>query len=83
MKAGWGTKKLGDVLQNTETVNPQQSPQAEFDYIDVSSVSNSTFQIEATQRLQGKNAPSRVRKLVRAALTHLTNHYGVSTAGCK
>ena len=66
MKQGWPKKTLGEVLQKTETVNPLQSPQAEFDYIDVSSVSNVTFQIEATQRLKGKAAPSRARKLVRA-----------------
>jgi len=66
MKNGWPTKTLGEVLQKTETVNPLQSPDAEFDYIDVSSVSNSRFQIGATQRLKGKDAPSRARKLVRA-----------------
>ena len=65
MRDGWQTKTLGEVLQKTETVNPIQSPCAEFDYIDVSSVSNTTFQIEATQRLKGKDAPSRARKLVR------------------
>jgi type I restriction enzyme S subunit len=65
MKNGWQTKTLGEVLQKTETVNPLQSPEAEFDYIDVSSVSNATFQIEATQRLKGKEAPSRARKVVR------------------
>ena len=66
MKKGWATKTLGEVLQKTETVNPLQSPEAEFDYIDVSSVSNATFKIEETQRLKGKDAPSRARKLVRA-----------------
>jgi restriction endonuclease S subunit len=66
MKKGWATKTLGDVLQKTETVNPLRSPHAEFDYIDVSSISNATFQIKATHRLKGKDAPSRARKLVRA-----------------
>jgi len=65
MKKGWQTQTLGDVLEKTETVNPLLSPNAEFDYIDVSSVSNTTFQIEETQRLKGKDAPSRARKLVR------------------
>jgi type I restriction enzyme S subunit len=65
MKKGWQTKTLGEVLEKTETVNPLLSPNAEFDYIDVSSVSNTTFQIEETQRLKGKDAPSRARKLVR------------------
>jgi type I restriction enzyme S subunit len=65
MKEGWERKRLGDVCEKTETVNPLQSPNTEFDYIDVSSVSNTTFEIEETQRLKGKNAPSRARKLVR------------------
>ena len=65
MKKGWETKAVGDVLQKTETTNPRQSPDEEFEYIDVSSVSNTTFQIERTQRLRGKAAPSRARKLVR------------------
>jgi hypothetical protein len=38
MKKGWQTKTLGEVLEKTETVNPLLSPNAEFDYIDVSSV---------------------------------------------
>ncbi|MEQ1933161.1 MAG: restriction endonuclease subunit S [Fimbriimonadaceae bacterium] len=63
---GWESKMLGEILQKTETVNPLQEPQREFDYIDVSSVSNKTFQIEATQRLKGREAPSRARKQVRA-----------------
>ncbi len=66
LKMAWQIRALGDVLQATETANPQQSPQTEFEYIDVSSVSNSTFQVETTQRLKGKDAPSRARKLVKA-----------------
>jgi restriction endonuclease S subunit len=65
MKAGWRTKTLGEVLQKTNTINPLQFPEVEFDYIDVSSVSNTTFQIEETQRLKGKDAPSRARRLVK------------------
>jgi len=64
-KAGWQTKTLGEILQKTETTNPLQSPEVEFEYIDVSSVSNSTFQIEETQTLKGKDAPSRARRLVK------------------
>ncbi len=66
MKEGWRIKLLGDVLRKTETVNPAAFPEVEFDYVDVSSVSNETFDIEATQRLKGKDAPSRARRLVRA-----------------
>jgi len=65
MKAGWQTKPLQEILQKTETTNPLQSPEIDFEYIDVSSVSNLTFQIEETQKLHGKNAPSRARRLVK------------------
>jgi len=65
MKKGWQIKKLSEVLHKTETINPLQVPESEFEYIDVSSVSNRTFKIEATQRLRGKDAPSRARRLVK------------------
>ncbi len=67
MREGWQTKTLGEVLQKTETIKPLQAPEAEFDYIDVSSVSNTTFKIEATQRLKGKDAPSRARRRVKSS----------------
>jgi type I restriction enzyme, S subunit len=62
---GWQTKTLGEILVKTVTVNPLLAPEVDFDYIDVSSVSNESFQIEETQRLKGKDAPSRARKQVR------------------
>ncbi len=66
MNNKWQTKALSDVLVKTETADPTRLPQAEFDYIDVSSVSNDTLTIQETQRLKGKDAPSRARRLVRA-----------------
>ena len=65
MKAGWKTVKLGEVLDKTENIDPTDFPEKEYDYIDVSSVSNKSFSIEETQRIKGKDAPSRARKLVR------------------
>lgn len=65
MKKGWERKRLGEVLAKTETTDPTRSPNVEFVYIDVSSVSNATLTIQETQRLKGKDAPSRARRLVR------------------
>ena len=65
MKKGWQIKTLGEIIEKTETINPLQNPKAEFDYIDVSSVSNTTFEIGEIQRIKGKDAPSRARKMVR------------------
>lgn len=53
-------------MLKTETVNPLSAPDDDFSYIDVSSVSNETYEIEETQRLKGKDAPSRARRLVKA-----------------
>jgi len=66
VKAGWQTKTLGEILERTETFDPTRTPTAEFEYIDVSSVSNQTLTIQDTQSLIGKNAPSRARRLVKA-----------------
>lgn len=66
MMTGWKTKPLGELLLKTETINPTLVPHEEFDYVDVSSVSNETYRIEATQRLMGRDAPSRARRLVRS-----------------
>ena len=57
--------KLIDVIQKTETVNPQKNPDSSFEYIDVSSICNKRFVIQETSIVIGKNAPSRARKLVR------------------
>jgi len=66
MKQGWEIKKLGEVLEKTETIDPTKKPNEEFTYLDVSSVNKETKEIENVTVLLGKDAPSRARKLVRA-----------------
>lgn len=63
--AGWGEKRLGDVLIKTETIDPTKKPEKEFVYLDVSSVNKETKEIESATTLLGKDAPSRARKLVK------------------
>ncbi len=62
---GWEEKKLGEVLQKTETINPLSKPNEDFIYIDVSSVNKETLLIEEINLIKGKDAPSRARKLVK------------------
>jgi type I restriction enzyme S subunit len=62
---GWVEKTLGEVLIKTKTIDPTKSPDAEFTYLDVSSVNKETKEIENTVILLGKDAPSRARKLVK------------------
>lgn len=65
MKQGWEIRKLGDVIQKTETIDPTKKPENEFKYVDVSSVNNRDFFIENSSILKGKDAPSRARKLIK------------------
>jgi type I restriction enzyme S subunit len=66
VSSGWPIRTLDEVLLRTETVNPAAKPGTEFEYVDVSAVSNETFEITETQRLKGKDAPSRARRMIRA-----------------
>jgi len=66
MREGWEIKRLDEVLLKTETIDPTKQPSKTFEYIDVSSVNNSTLSIETTTLIKGKDAPSRARKLIRA-----------------
>ncbi len=63
---GWMEVSLGDICEKNETVDPRKAPDEEFEYVDVSSVSNDTFTIEQTQRLLGADAPSRARRKIRS-----------------
>ena len=65
MKEGWEKRRLSEVLERTETVDPTKKPNEDFNYIDVSAVNNQTFFVESVQTLKGKDAPSRARKLVK------------------
>lgn len=63
---GWKEVSLGEICEKTETVDPRKTPRDEFEYVDVSSVSNETFTIGETQKLLGEDAPSRARRQIRS-----------------
>ena len=63
---GWQRVKLGELVKKTKQRNPTQTPDEVFTYVDVSGVSNLTFEITETQKLLGSEAPSRARKVIRA-----------------
>jgi type I restriction enzyme S subunit len=65
VKAGWKEATLGTVTAKGETVDPTRQPDATFTYVDVSSVSNETFEIVQTSEVLGASAPSRARRLIR------------------
>lgn len=62
----WEWVKLPDVVEiNPESMNPENEPEKEFIYIDISSVDNKAFTITDYKIISGKTAPSRARRLVK------------------
>ena len=64
VREGWETSTLGDVTLPMQTCDPRKSPDKSFRYVDVSSVSNRTFEVSEAAELLGKDAPSRARRKV-------------------
>jgi type I restriction enzyme S subunit len=64
LPAGWAWARLDDISEKAETVNPIDSPNKEFLYLDITSIDNEQ-RITNPKRILGKNAPSRARQLVR------------------
>lgn len=60
----WEVVKLRDVILKTKQVNPTKTPEWEFKYVDVSSVSRDSLRIENFTFYRGKDAPSRARKSI-------------------
>ncbi len=57
-------EKLKDlVFINQFTENPSENPDQEFIYIDIDSVGKGTGEINFTNKMLGKNAPSRARRI--------------------
>ncbi len=67
MKKGWEEATIGEVTARIETVDPTKKPKEAFTYVDVSSVSNETFEIVQTSEVLGADAPSRARRLIRTS----------------
>lgn len=61
----WEMAPIGDLTLRTKLRNPSRDPEKRFSYVDVSSVSNTSFRITAPTELPGAEAPSRARKVIR------------------
>src|SRR5262249_1069679 len=57
---------LAEVVIRAEIRDPRKSPEKPFRYVDISSVSNDTFQILNGRSIKGADPPSRARKVIRA-----------------
>jgi restriction endonuclease S subunit len=68
--AGWETATIGEVTGPVSKRRPEEEPEREFTYIDISSIEGQT--ITNPKRLLGSDAPSRARQIVRAGDTLLS-----------
>jgi len=56
---------IGELVLENENRDPRKSPDWTFQYVDIASVSNSTFEIVSSKPYVGSDAPSRARKVIR------------------
>lgn len=64
---------LGGLIERVQTWNPARAPERMFDYIDLSSVDNSSKVIAGAARVVGAEAPGRARQLVAAGDVLVSN----------
>lgn len=65
LPTGWKWLQLEDVCdKNTGTRNPENEPEDEFYYVDISSVDNVVKKIVEPQKIKGSIAPSRARQII-------------------
>lgn len=60
----WSCGGISSVCIKTKTRDPSKYPDDEFEYVDVSSVSNESFTITSSTATLGIDAPSRARKAI-------------------
>lgn len=61
----WILAPLSEICGEKESINPENTPDTSFKYVDISSVCNKTFQIVEPKIILGRDAPSRARKKIR------------------
>lgn len=66
LPAGWRRVRLGEVCEEqTGTRDPRRKPEMPFRYVDISSIDNRLKRIVEARTIQGKDAPSRARQVIR------------------
>lgn len=66
LPTGWVKTTLDEICLPVPTTRPDERPDVEFIYIDISSIDRASKTIATPQRLLGRDAPSRARQVVRA-----------------
>ena len=64
LPAGWSLATVGEITLPVTTTSPSEKPDAEFQYLDISSIDNQSSLITNPKTYLGKEAPSRARQVV-------------------
>ena len=67
--AGWATTTLEDICLPVNKVEPGNTPDQPFRYLDIASIDNLTFRVVSPKLHLGRDAPSRARQNVRSGDT--------------
>lgn len=62
---GWIVTRISDLTERIPNIQPEDWPEREFGYVDISAIDNSRFIVTDVRRLKGKDAPSRARRPIR------------------
>jgi type I restriction enzyme S subunit len=62
---GWAEVAISEITETIPNMKPEDEPEREFAYVDISAVDNATFRVTETKRFLGKEAPSRARRPVK------------------
>src|ERR1051325_785120 len=62
---GWVWASIGEITESIQKISPEEHPETEFVYIDISSIDNTSNIVTEPKVYLGKEAPSRARQLVR------------------
>jgi len=65
MPRSWSAKRLKDVVEKTSQRDMTKTPDIQFKYIDVSSISNESLKIIGSTTYKGPESPSRARKIIK------------------
>lgn len=64
MPEGWNKSIIDEIVEKTNQRDPKKTPLSHFKYIDVSSIEREYLKIAEYKSYQGKDAPSRAKKIV-------------------
>lgn len=64
---GWASVAVRDVVDSYDTIDPQKTPEQRFAYVDIGAIDNSVQRITDAKEFFGKDAPSRARRVIKAA----------------